>query len=439
MKFYLEVVRLERCQTGPTLTGSSSKPKGKRFPMEWILRTMLLWSAVAALHSTFDVDMNAHVDSMELDLNSDLNLDLSKPPKLLWVNTPKTGSAFCLTLQYDQCQKSWPADVSPDKVVIKHGCATIPGFSCDVERPKFHGPLDVSTDSARVVIVVRHPKSRIVSSYFDSKHLEGMEESDRKVLQAKEDEARLAKCGELTSRLRTEVYKYKKCTVNAELPVYGEITKGCVVRTLNGIWCYDVSKGHPTQEQVTFAVERLKKFHFVGIFEEWDEMIERFNAIRGHPLTENTPSATLHRARFRKGGYNELFDPASMQDFKDEFDQQIYDAAVSMQSRAAPAPAAMATAPPLIPPPPLTTDGAPAGQPGGSTEPVVAPLVAEQPAVSGKGSPMIPETPSLWDPSWDSSWAVSRSDKAASDKVLLSLLAVIQTFLTCSCALLCLI
>mmetsp|Transcript_20996 Transcript_20996/g.41596 ORF Transcript_20996/g.41596 Transcript_20996/m.41596 type:complete len:308 (+) Transcript_20996:217-1140(+) len=236
---------------------------------------------------------------------------------LLWMHIPKTGTSFYLTLQHDQCYDRWPNNTSPESIQVQKGKAFIRGFNCNVETVG-HGPLARNIPNYRVVAVFRNPKARIISSYADSMHHEGMSKGSWSLLQDKIRLARERQC---------KKNKDKGCWFSAGLAVYANdsTTKGCVARTMSGAWCMDDTVV-PTQAMADAAVLRIRDFAFVGIFEEWNEMIQKFSRLRGHPPTHVGELDMIH---VRPGKYS-LGSTACMDGYFDPYDQAIYDAAVTI-------------------------------------------------------------------------------------------------------------
>ena len=245
---------------------------------------------------------------------------------LIWVHTPKTGSTFCLVLQYDKCSKEWPKNISSADLFLTEGCGVIEGFRCPIESVKHRPlPLDQRNDDRRVVIVLRNPKSRVVSAFADSHHTEGMRDRTLRTLRAREQAAQLEMCSDQTD---------DKCLFNAALLVYANETKGCVVRTLNGFFCYDTAHGPPTESQVKFARRRLSRFLFVGVFEKWSEMIEGFSRLRKwHVAPESNALEVIGNAHLRQGTYLDLYDPEVLESYTDEYDEQVYETALELWSK----------------------------------------------------------------------------------------------------------
>lgn len=163
------------------------------------------------------------------------------PSRLLWVHTPKTGSSFCLNLQHDQCYEQWSTvNHSNNNLTFHNGCAEIVGFVCKIDTI-VHDPLPTTLlSNTNIVMIFRKPKTRIISSFTNFAHTEGMNKKYEKELRSNMLKTSRSLCGRQRGGVKTE------CTYNARLYTYANdnATKGCVVRTLNGEWCMNLSLIH---------------------------------------------------------------------------------------------------------------------------------------------------------------------------------------------------
>lgn len=253
--------------------------------------------------------------SILVDIFTARNID---PIRLLWVHTPKTGSSFCLNLQHDQCYDLWSSMrnlSSTMSLTFRNGCAEIIGFQCKIDTV-VHGPLPLNSPNNKVVMIFREPKSRIISSFTNFAHTEGMNKQYEKDLRSRMLKVSRSLCGRQIGGVKTE------CTYNARLYTYAsdQATKGCVVKTLNGIWCMN-NEVILNTAMVELAIQRIKQFYFVGIFEDWDNMLTKFYIKRSIPLSETT--SVLDRAHVRKTEYK--FNVTSLMDnYTDPFDGAVY-------------------------------------------------------------------------------------------------------------------
>lgn len=330
---------------------------------------LIILNIMALIHTTMVKEGKKQVEPGEIDAPQ---IHAPERMRLLWVHTPKTGTSLCITLQHDQCWDRWPTNINVDDLKTHKGCVQIPGLECDIDTVGHYAlPKRRAADDHRVVIILRQPKTRIISSFFDGQHSHGMENRDLERMKRLEAQAVNSECVsecpkpynnthknrrgflgyykececietyDLTRKEKDEKIKkcesvIAKCANSKMLRVYADMTKGCVVKTLNGKDCYDISGKSPTLEMIQQAVARLDRFYFVGIFEAWDEMIDILNSKRRNSIKAN--SYDIDHAQLRIGKYRtqppgKAFDPNAMLDFYDEADQQVYDAGVKIYNK----------------------------------------------------------------------------------------------------------
>lgn len=104
--------------------------------------------------------------------------------QLLWVHIPKTGSTFCLSLAHQRCPARFEATChSQSETFLMAGCARLSGLEqCEVATIKDHGPVTPSylpggPKEAKLVIMMRRPRDRVVSMFADSRHSVGLEKA----------------------------------------------------------------------------------------------------------------------------------------------------------------------------------------------------------------------------------------------------------------------
>ena len=275
--------------------------------------------------------------------------------ELLWVHPPKTSSSFCLTIQHVCCKAEFEAMAdlvlkevlaTPSKVLSasKHvflgwGCLRLElakGNSSLVARstcfsPMSHGhrpmlpesagkptPLDLS----RVAMMLRDPRQRILSAFFDGMHAEGMSDSKQNAAPWR----------------------------NASLPITSKILAysqhpdiiGCQVKMLNGLEC--AAPVEVNQSLLDTAKKRLRKLFFVGIFEEYSTSLERFHRDMGHGTKphaiEMVPSRSfrsrlpLNPSRWSESDFelNSTYSELSkvLVDYVDPWDSVLYREAVAL-------------------------------------------------------------------------------------------------------------
>ena len=282
------------------------------------------WSPIPAATKYVKPKANATVERRRDNHNHTKNPDGRPPYRTWWVHTPKTGSSFCLTLQHEWCRKTWPP-ANGSELYLSRGCSRAKGFTCGVEGVG-HGPVPSSWDTSRAVIVLRDPFKRILSSFSDSMHHHGMSLN----YWAKHfrpwiaDEGHRA-CAGVKGRDGKE-----RCQRLAEFEAYANATelKACVTKTLTGRWCAD-EFANATAADADRAVARLATFEFVGIFEDWNVMVESFHALLGYGKETLGPFDFAHLRSTQRVKFPDV--PASFRrSWADPLDQAIYDAGLRL-------------------------------------------------------------------------------------------------------------
>lgn len=225
-----------------------------------------------------------------------------------WIHIPKTASSFCLTLQHTCCEVEFAKatqSVTESELVLYHslqaqnlkntlnfsfdvayGCAYFKhfqgGFTGCSNQPKSKGgthsplPLTIDFENISVIALFREPKSRILSSFLDARHHEGMSEVDFKALQNKIDEIlEEGENGELEKLL-------KQLLVYASHPHM----MGCQVKMVMGYECSAPLKLSYPQNQsfVDQAVDRMNRFFFVGLTDYYNVSVDLFHKVSHHGL-----------------------------------------------------------------------------------------------------------------------------------------------------------
>eukprot|EP00613_Pedinella_sp_CCMP2098_P036149 CAMPEP_0171810724 /NCGR_PEP_ID=MMETSP0991-20121206/77718_1 /TAXON_ID=483369 /ORGANISM="non described non described, Strain CCMP2098" /LENGTH=253 /DNA_ID=CAMNT_0012424025 /DNA_START=300 /DNA_END=1061 /DNA_ORIENTATION=- len=176
------------------------------------------------------------------------------------------------------------------RVVLKQGCAQLTASAssvCEVATLKDHGPLlpeilpSVRQSARRLVIVMRHPTARVVSMFADSRHVVGLQGSAKRAL----NDAMLNRSDAACRHIRrSKQPQHKACDEAAAFSVFlrHPAASGCVAKTLVGKWCNDPFR--VTEEELDLALQRLRLFAFVGIFERWDNTVHAFHRrLMGRP------------------------------------------------------------------------------------------------------------------------------------------------------------
>ena len=223
------------------------------------------------------------------------NIDCTKTH---WMHTAKTASTFCLALQHVCCPTEFEhltEGIYTQSLTYAYGSLrnrTLSQFRYDPQycfkfirdgypkleckfagRPE-HIPLYPQDDLEQLMgmVVIREPKGRIISAFLDGVHLEGMENRTR---------------GYELRRIMTEIdrdtslTKEVKLMKKAEMYVYHRDLYGHQVKMLLGLPHLDLSVYNETllHEVVDKAVDRLRRFFFVGVFEEYVRSLHLFHAL----------------------------------------------------------------------------------------------------------------------------------------------------------------
>lgn len=234
-----------------------------------------------------------------------------------WLHVPKTASSFCLTLQHVCCEEEFTKatqSVTEAQLELYHAAQQTSGlksnlnFTFDVaygcayfkhfqdgstgcrRQPKSkenHSPLPltINLESISVIAMFREPKSRILSSFLDSRHHEGMSEVDYKALQKEMEEAP-GRAGD-TERLLNQLSLY------ASHPHM----MGCQVKMVMGYECsaplnlsFSLNRSF-----VDHAVDRMKQFFFVGLTDYYNVSVDLFLIVASH----NTHASVVEKMPVR--------------------------------------------------------------------------------------------------------------------------------------------
>lgn len=218
--------------------------------------------------------------------------------KTHWMHTAKTGSTFCLAMQHVCCKDQFEpltdgiqtetltyAFGSPrNKTLaqfhyVSHYCYKFerngfPPINCSFTgRPEhiaLHSSVNLGAEMGMVII--REPKARVISALLDGVHVEGFENRTR-VYELRNMFTAMDK--------NKETPHLQKLIKKAELYSRHPGLYGHQVKMLLGDLKLDLSvktdELYPSV--VDKAVERLRQFYFVGIFEEYARSLKLFHAL----------------------------------------------------------------------------------------------------------------------------------------------------------------
>lgn len=228
-----------------------------------------------------------------------------------WVHTAKTSSTLCFVLQHVCCPTEWKnltagvtyanlqvAMATPrsraqsEYSFVSHYCYKFnrKGYepmNCQIAGRPEHIPLhpQINLLEKMGIIIVREPKSRLISSFLDGVHLEGF--TDRVAAYALRGLFHQMDQNKTMSHqerllIKAQMYADQK-------PLYGH-----QVKMLLGGFNMDLSVRNETimVQLVDRAVQRLREFFFVGVFEEYKRSLYLLHAL-SNKGNNNEPEA-LH-------------------------------------------------------------------------------------------------------------------------------------------------
>ena len=242
--------------------------------------------------------------------------------EVMWVHAPKTGSSFCLTVAHEQCRHKWQKQIETTDpheldLHLNKGCAKIGDFKCDV-HVTWHAPLwDAALLTQYLVVaVVRQPLARIVSSFFDHKHHEGYPawEILRGEMKANAD----SKCLGHTAHADEKVV----CREVAEFEVYARdpYMAACQTKMIGGYNCSSPIEGS-IDALFEESKRRLQLFFFVGLFDDWDNMIVSFQSRLGY---DDTSFSAVDFAHLRSAAKPPSIPLDILRNYADPVDEKLH-------------------------------------------------------------------------------------------------------------------
>jgi hypothetical protein len=207
---------------------------------------------------------------------------------LYWVHIPKTGTSFSLPLMHQCCPDEYELAASTyeeDSYKIQHQRVAIPGLpsTCTTFTSYGHDPLCGSIDALEdVVTVLRSPVHRIVSSFEDSMHHEGMDDGTWERLNSQpiaNESALLERV--LARHPRADVHR-----VTSALRYFSHPNmRGCQAKMLLGEQCS--APLVVSAKELATALATLRRLQFVGIFEDWNGTVDCFFRNRRRLYNDN--------------------------------------------------------------------------------------------------------------------------------------------------------
>lgn len=166
--------------------------------------------------------------------------------------------------------------------------------------------------------------------FSDSRHTVGLDVYSKAALTSIMKNQSETSC----RHIRRSKPQYAVCSEAAAFGVYihHPAASGCVTKTLTGRFCNEAVG--LTSADRDLALERLRSFYFVGIFEKWAELVHIFHA-RRDVVQEPCPVELTHtRQRPREAApvTDALTRVAEEAGYRDPYDGVLYSTALSIFS-----------------------------------------------------------------------------------------------------------
>lgn len=265
-----------------------------------IHHTFLLFVSLVAV-----VASNKHKEasSIVLDGNTSLWKNVWKGKDIdctrtNWVHTAKTSSTLCMVLQHVCCPTAWEnltagvtykdlkiAMATPrsraqsDYSFESHYCYKFKrkGYepiNCQIAGRPEHFPLHpkINLQDKMGIIFIREPKARLISSFLDGVHLEGF--TNRTAAYELRGLFHLMD-------LNKTMHHHERLLIQAQMYANQNVLYGHQVKMLLGTFNMDLSVRNETimVQLVDRAVQRLREFFFVGIFEDYARSLRLLHAL----------------------------------------------------------------------------------------------------------------------------------------------------------------
>jgi hypothetical protein len=199
-------------------------------------------------------------------------------------------------------------------------------------KSTYHRPIPNKFDfnEGKPIIILRDPKSRIISSFLDNHHREGMTNSYFEELKTK----MTAGLEPVTEDEETEDYgnmgmskkAVKRMVLSAKVYSNDSAFLGCQGKMILGYQCSDSSFILPrsplNQSFISEVKQRLSKFYFIGFFEEYEKSIRLFHAMNN---VSTLPSdVELVKTRTTNNRRAKVLSKALSNYYDDPYDSEIY-------------------------------------------------------------------------------------------------------------------
>ena len=208
-----------------------------------------------------------------------------------WLHTPKTASTFCLSIQHG-CDENRFLGAANDPVAtvkVQHSSTFLVPNGTNTGCNHGHYPFTSATfpNIGSAVTLFRHPQSRFISSFEDCLHAEGMSPELKQSLEdkfLKPNNASMPKESCMTFQGETCVHDFLIWNSHPA-------NHGCFTKMMNGYRCHEHIE--LTDDHLKLALERLEKFLFVGLVEEYSDSIKVFLKVMNQRAIEHNKEVVL--------------------------------------------------------------------------------------------------------------------------------------------------
>ena len=217
-----------------------------------------------------------------------------------WTHIPKTSSMFCLSVQHTCCPVKYEQLTAGITIsMLAHSVSTpqarkasqfLFGYNssfcynfysngyapldCKFSGRTDHVPLSATVDLKKEMglAIIREPKSRVVSAFLDAVHGEGFHNKSEYWLMREK-----MKLIEADKNLTTAQKNLLNCQMYASHP----FLLGIQVKQLTGGQIIDFSNKDDSKLEgyVDQAIDRLRQFFFVGVFDEYIRSMKLFHEL----------------------------------------------------------------------------------------------------------------------------------------------------------------
>lgn len=149
-----------------------------------------------------------------------------------------------------------------------------PPLNCSFAGRAEHIPLnpDISLTNKMGIMIVREPKSRLISAFLDGVHLDGFD-----------DYAAGSKLRTLILNMdrNKSLRRQERLLMQAQIYANQSVLYGHQVKMLLGGFGLDLSVRNETMmlQLVDRAVQRMRQFFFVGVFEQYTRSLQLFHEL----------------------------------------------------------------------------------------------------------------------------------------------------------------